>query len=34
MLPEREFMNKEKFNVSHASIHEMNIEKKLIRRIY
>ena len=27
-------MNKEKFNVEHGSIHEMNIDKKLIRRIY
>ena len=27
-------MNKERFNVSHASIHEMDINKKLIRRIY
>lgn len=27
-------MDKEKFNVTHASIHEMDIEKKLIRRIY
>lgn len=27
-------MNKEKFNVTHGSIHEMNIEKRLIRRIY
>ncbi len=27
-------MNKEKFNVNHASIHEMDIKKKLIRRIY
>ena len=27
-------MNKNRFNVSHASIHEMDIEKKLIRRLY
>ena len=27
-------MNKERFNVAHASIHEMDINKKLIRRIY
>lgn len=27
-------MNKEKFGVEHGSIHEMNIDKKLIRRIY
>ena len=27
-------MDKEKFGVVHSSIHEMNIEKKLIRRIY
>lgn len=34
LLDEKLDMNKEKFNVSHASIHEMDIEKKLIRRIY
>lgn len=27
-------MDKEKFKVTHGSIHEMDIEKKLIRRIY
>lgn len=27
-------MDKEKFDVTHGSIHEMNIGKKLIRRIY
>lgn len=27
-------MDKEKFNVTHASIHEMDIKKKTIRRIY
>lgn len=27
-------MNKERFDVKHGSIHEMDIEKKLIRRIY
>lgn len=27
-------LNKEKFNVSHASIHEMDLEKRLIKRIY
>lgn len=27
-------MDKEKFDVTHASLHEMDIEKKLIRRIY
>ena len=27
-------MDKEKFHVSHASLHEMNINKKIIRRIY
>lgn len=27
-------MNKEKFRVEHGSIHEMNISKKFIRRIY
>ena len=27
-------MNKEKFGVEHGSIHEMNIDKKFIRRIY
>lgn len=27
-------MDKEKFSVTHGSIHEMDIEKKLIRRIY
>lgn len=27
-------MDKEKFGVTHASVHEMDIEKKLIRRIF
>lgn len=27
-------MDKEKFGITHGSIHEMDIEKKLIRRIY
>ena len=27
-------MNKERFNVEHASIHELDLEKKLIRRVY
>ena len=27
-------MNKERFNVTHASLHELDINKKLIRRIY
>jgi hypothetical protein len=27
-------MDKEKFLVAHASVHEMDIEKRLIRRIY
>ena len=27
-------MNKERFNVTHASIHELDLEKKLIRRVY
>lgn len=27
-------MDKEKFNVTHASIHEMDLNKKLIRRIF
>ena len=27
-------LNKEKFNVSHASVHEMDIEKRLIKRIF
>ncbi len=27
-------LNKEKFNVSHASIHEMDLDKRLIKRIY
>ena len=27
-------MDKEKFNVTHASLHELDINKKLIRRIY
>lgn len=26
-------MDKEKYNVTHASVHELNLEKKLIRRI-
>ena len=27
-------MNKERFNVTHASLHELDLNKKLIRRIY
>ena len=27
-------MNKERFNVDYASLHELDINKKLIRRIY
>lgn len=27
-------LNKEKFNVSHASVHEMDLEKRLIKRIF
>ncbi len=27
-------MDKEKFNVTHASLHELDLNKKLIRRIY
>ena len=27
-------MNKKRFNVEHASLHEMNVKKKIIRRIY
>ena len=27
-------IDKEKFNVTHGSIHELDIKKRLIRRIY